>query len=170
MDDKYLEFERSFIPRFDLNGHNARGIMRETMYHKPKDISLQEANALLVTFAFTRHPFNRLVSAYDDKLKDNKRNLDDLGMISFRNVDPRKTNDYPSPKEFVTYLLQQVEIKGPFAFNAHWRPQFSLCPYCSIDFDYVGDINDMNYHVDFLSDILGFKVYLEHNFTLTISA
>ena len=191
LDKKYIEFERSFITNNypnnpnNPNGHNARGLMRETMYHKPSYISLQEVNAMLVTFAFTRHPFNRLVSAYNDKIKHMKWNVPhelrvgidkdiivmrNYIMESVRNVDPKKTNDYPSPKEFVTYLLQQVEIKGPFILNWHWRPQFASCPFCAIDFDYVGEIKDMNAHVDFLSDILGFKVYLKHNFTLTISA
>ena len=106
------------------------------MIHKPKYITLQHANKMLVTFAFTKHPFNRLVSSYNDKMKHKKWylrqhivGLDD-DIKEYRNVNPKKTNDYPTPKEFVRYLIEEAKIKGPLIFNRHWRPQYGLCPSC----------------------------------------
>ena len=99
-DKKYLGFEFSM----NIKDDEIRPFLRDTMYHKPKDITLQHANKMLVTFAFTRHPFNRLVSSYNDKIKHHKWNLRQhiigLGqdikdlrshiMREYRNVDPKK--------------------------------------------------------------------------------
>ena len=159
-----------------LKDDEIRPFLRDTIYHKPKDISLKHANNMLVTFAFTRHPYSRLVSSYNDKMKHQNWNLrkhpNGLGedirefrsaiMIKFRNLDPKKSNDYPSPKEFVTYLLEQAKQYGPLSFNRHWRPQYALCPFCSLNFDYIGTVEDMNTHVDYLADLLGFKVNIKH--------
>ena len=158
-----------------LKDDEIRPFIRDTLYHKPKDISLSHANDMLVTFAFIRHPFNRLVSAYNDKFKHAKWNKDTklkrivgLGedikqmrsiiMKKYRKIDPKQTDDYPSPKEFVAYILEQAENNGPLILNRHWRPQYALCPFCSMNFDYIGKIEHMNSHVNFLSDLLGFKV------------
>ena len=164
----YIEFERGL----SLKDDEIRPWLRDTLYHKPKDVSLKHANKMLLTFAFTRHPFSRLVSSYNDKMKHKKWNLkthvlgigEDIRllrsniMIKYRNVNPKKSNDYPTPKEFVTYLIEQVKLNGPLMFNRHWRPQYALCPFCSLDFDYLGTVEDMNKHVDYLSGLLGFKV------------
>ena len=153
-----------------------RPFLRDTLYHKPKDVTLKHANEMLVTFAFIRHPLNRLVSSYNDKFKHNKWNKDtklkrivglgeDIKMMRsdimrrYRNVDPKQTDEYPSPKEFVRYILEQVNLHGPLILNRHWRPQYALCPFCSMDFDYIGDIQEMNEHVEFLSDLLDLKVF-----------
>ena len=153
-----------------------RPFIRDTLYHKPKDITLKHANNMLVTFAFTRHPFTRLVSSYNDKIKHHKWNLNkhiiglgediralrDAIIKEYRNVDPKRNNDYPSPKEFVTYLLEKAKTKGPLMFNRHWRPQYALCPFCSLNFDYIGQVEHMNEEVDFLADLLGFKVVFRY--------
>merc|ERR1712080_91920 len=126
---------------------------------------------MLVTFAFTRHPFNRLVSSYNDKIKHHKWNLRQhiigLGqdikdlrsniMREYRKVDPKKNNDYPTPKEFIQYLLNEAKTNGPLTFNRHWRPQYGLCPFCALKFDYIGKVESLDKHVSFLSEHLGFK-------------
>ena len=158
-----------------LKDDEVRPWLRDTLFHKPKDVSLKHANNMLVTFAFTRHPFSRLVSSYNDKMKHRKWNLrkhlvglgqdiKDLRaaiMINYNpDFNPKKSNDFPSPKQFVTYLIHQVEIYGPLSLNRHWRPQYAICPFCGLNFDYIGTVEDMNTHVDYLADLLGFKVII----------
>ena len=84
----------------------------------------------------------------------------------YRNIDPKKSNEYPSPKEFVSYLLEQAKLTGPLKFNRHWRPQYALCPFCSLEFDYIGSVENMNKDVDYLSVLLGFKVGLQHSIVI----
>ena len=163
-----------------LKDDEIRPFVRDTMYHKPKDISLKHANSMLVTFAFRRHPFSRLVSSYNDKMKHKKWHLkqhviglgEDIKVLrsdilkEYRNIDPKKSNEYPSPKEFVSYLLEQAKLTGPLKFNRHWRPQYALCPFCSLEFDYIGSVENMNKDVDYLSGLLGFKVGLQHSIVI----
>ena len=150
--------------------------MRETLFSKPKTITSKHANDILVTFAFTRHPFSRLVSAYNDKMKGHVWHprqtpsryaeefieIRDAIMIKYHNLDPKTSNDNPSPKTFVMYLVDQAKQYGPLYLNRHWRPQYALCPFCSLNFDYIGDVRDMNEHVNYLSELLGFKVMFKN--------
>ena len=76
-------------------------------------------------------------------------------------LNKKRNNDYPSPKAFATYLLDTAKQYGPLSFDVHWRPQYALCPFCSLDFDYIGDIEDMNNHVNYLAELLAFKVIFE---------
>ena len=159
-----------------LKDDEIRPFLRDTLFHKPKEISFKHANKMLMTFAFTRHPFTRLVSTYNDKMKHRKWNLkrhviglgEDIKdlrsaiMIKSRNIDPKKNDDYPTPKEFVNYLLEEAKSRGPLIFNRHWRPQYALCPFCGFDFDYIGEVKNMNKHVTFISELLGFKVNLNY--------
>lgn len=135
-----------------------RGKLRNKVYHKDKDFSFREANDMLVTFAFTRHPFTRLASSYHNRIKYKgmRRNI---RRETFKNpgFSEQRSNEYPSPKEFAVYLLDLAKQFGPLSFDVHWRPQYALCPFCSLDFDYIGDVDDMDKHVDYLADLLGFK-------------
>ena len=151
LNDSYLETLRGLM--WDLG--ERRPFIQNTLYKKPESISLKEANEMLLTFAFTRHPFSRLVSAYNDKIKHgylkNK-------FTKFRSSASNKAEDYPTPKQFVKYLLWKVDHGGVSKFDLNWKPQSLVCPPCQLAFDYVGDIDDMNHHVAFLSELLGFKV------------
>ena len=146
--------------------------LRNKYYYKPANISLPEANDMLVTFAFTRHPFRRLASSYYNKIKyyamlhnyENYARIRELCnkiMGKYPGLNKKRNNDYPSPKAFATYLLDTAKQYGPLSFNVHWRLQYALCPFCSLNFDYIGDIEDMNNHVDYLAELLGFKVIFE---------
>ena len=43
-------------------------LCQESIFFSGKANSVEEASKMLVTTAFTRHPFHRLVSAYRDKI------------------------------------------------------------------------------------------------------
>ena len=120
-----------------------RAYIKENIYNKPKEISLKESNAQLYTFAFMRDPFKRLVSAYYYLSK--KRKFKEKLL---------------TPKIFVKYLLEEVRKHGPLFLNSHLRPQYAACPFCSLNFDYIGELEDMDIHVTYLAEHLGFPVIL----------
>ena len=156
-----------------------RLFLMQTTYNKPRDISLNQANNMLVTFAFTRHPFSRLVSSYYNKvarvtpewaktgpvrnlrreltIHEERRRM----MIKYRHLSPKNSNDYPTPKMFVTYLLDEAKKCGSLSFNRHWRPQYTLCPFCKLKFDYIAKIEYMDTHMDYLANLFRFPVILK---------
>ena len=79
-------------------------------------------------------------------------------MFKYRKLIPKNIKDYPTPKTFVTYLLDEVKQRGPLSLDPHFRPQYVSCPFCSMNFDYIGEIEDMDIHVEYLSDLLGLPV------------
>ena len=142
-----------------------RCFIKKTVYYRPKDVSLKESNESLYTFAFTRHPFSRLVSAYhycNEALNEVKDEI----FSTYRKIHPRDGNDIPTPKMFVNYLLDKTKQHGPLVLNSHFRPQYAACPFCSLNFDYIGEIADMDTHVKYLAERFGFPVILENNITL----
>ena len=114
---------------------------------------------MLYTFAFTRHPFRRLVSGYHSKANTTK--IRDEIMSKNGQLHPRNSNGYPTPKMLVNYLLDESKQHGQICLNAHFRPQYATCPFCVLNFDYIGEIEDMDTHVNYLSERFGFPVILE---------
>ena len=141
-------------------------------YNKPMDMSLKQANGMLVTFAFTRHPFSRLVSAYYSKValvigeslgpvvNEEKSSM----MIKYGHLSPNNTKNYPTPIMFVTYLLMEANKNGncgSLTFNVHWRPQYALCPFCRLEFDLLLKIESMESNMRYLAELLQFPVIIE---------
>ena len=110
--------------------------MANSIYVKPNGISMQMANKMLVTFAFTRHPFKRLVSAYNDKFKHRMSH---------------------QPTKFAKLVIKEI-LSNRIKPNNHYRPQYLACPYCQLDFDLVGNLEDMKNHTAFIARHLGLKV------------
>ena len=136
----------------------------ESMYNKPEGISLETANKVLVTFAFTRHPFERLVSAYFEMQKQRsllkkqcnfEEGMPDKPMQFAKFVinvllEDLKTDDYMSryTRTKTCYFLNPV----------HFIPQSVTCPYCQLKFDLVGKLEDMKSDTAFLAQHLGLEV------------
>ena len=98
-----------------------------------------------------RHPFERIMSAYVDKLEDYDRDLRYRGgyyyamygadiVNTYRNKykqsdpgNPLFDRKEPSFVEFVNYLLDTPVER----YDEHWRPQYILCPPCHFNFDVI---------------------------------
>ena len=122
-------------------GGSYRDFIAETIFHKPDGISLQRANKLLVTFAFSRHPFERLVSAYYNHFQGR----------------------YPNISVFARYAIKMIldRLKVGRRPNDHLIPQYATCPYCQLDFDLVGKLENMEEDTAFLARHLNLTVKSE---------
>ncbi|XP_042227741.1 carbohydrate sulfotransferase 11-like [Homarus americanus] len=89
--------------------------------------------ATFTKFIIVRHPFERLLSAYRNKVEGPKRTR--YQGSPFRYVKKYRSNatqtDITWP-EFVTYL-----INGGYVRNNHWRPYGTRCHLCAIDYDII---------------------------------
>ena len=94
-------------------------------------------------FFFVREPFERLLSAYENKfvhrqwpwrllLKYERKVLD-----NFKRVDPN-SDDEVTFKKFLYY----VSGTG-FNRDRHWRTYDTLCHPCDIQYDFIGHFDDM---------------------------
>ena len=124
----FFEMSNMTVPEDNLL-HAANHIFR------PEDsVSLQDlfANAR-VSFAFVRHPFERLVSAYRDKFE--LASMDDwFFKIYTADIFSLPDSAYltgeglqrPSFPQFVSYLLDTPVLD----YNDHWLPYWLHCQFC----------------------------------------
>ena len=108
-----------------------------------------------LSFSVVRHPFERLVSAYQNKFVDHPKSSygrylnSHYGGISFSN--------------FVQMILDQSEKKcqqlNNCSLNNHWKPFISRCHYCDVrysiiaraetireDQKYIGHMANVTFH------------------------
>lgn len=113
--------------------------------HYPK----QSSNRVMqdtYRFMVVRHPFERILSAYRDKLEDLSRDMEARDGYYYtvygkhivaeyrekRGNDTLKTRE-PTWREFVTYLLDTPVTK----FDEHWMPIWMLCSPCIVRYDVI---------------------------------
>jgi len=112
--------------------------------HYPK----QESNRVMAdTFRFmvVRHPFERLLSAYRDKLEDLSRDLEARDGYYYSTYGKYIVEAYregsnntglgrePTWREFITYILNTPLTK----FDEHWTPIWMLCSPCIVRYDVI---------------------------------
>ncbi len=76
----------------------------------------------MTSFAFVRHPYVRLVSAFEDKFLKKS-----LGFESYR----QKVR-----KSFSRFIDLVINEK----FNRHWSPFHLICDFCDVDFKVIGKL------------------------------
>ncbi|NXL93605.1 CHST9 sulfotransferase, partial [Alectura lathami] len=85
---------------------------------------------------FTRHPLERLVSAYRDKLLHSEPYYsttvaNEIKAMFRKN---RNSSEKVSFQEFVSFII----AKPPNSLDIHWKPMFLLCDACNIHYDILG--------------------------------
>lgn len=85
---------------------------------------------------FTRHPLERLVSAYRDKLLHSEPYYsitvaNEIRAMFRKNKD---SSEKVSFQEFVNFIT----AKPPQDLDIHWKPMFLLCDPCNIHYDILG--------------------------------
>ncbi|KAJ9591778.1 hypothetical protein L9F63_001714 [Diploptera punctata] len=109
-----------------------------------------------------RHPFERIVSAYRDRIEDNSKYTSQAWMYVpriFRVTRPmlRKhlifNSTYhprllivPTFQEFITWLIKVP----PITYDVHWNRYFDHCHPCNIKYDAVVQIDHFDQHEELL--------------------
>lgn len=125
--------------------------------------SLTEINNILQTFTkflFVRHPFERLLSAYRNKLEQHHQSSkyfqSRFGRHIVKHYRQNASNesltrgDDVTFKEFATYLIGQEGV-----LNEHWRPIYDLCHPCSINYDIIGKYETLDQDSEFILTQVG---------------
>lgn len=114
-------------------------------YGRPTVAVIKKAQLDSITFIIVRHPFERLASAYNDKIVHAwpKSFHDKLGRKIIKkyrkapegihNLPP--TEMYPLFEEFVMYLVDEYKAKR--TLDMHWTPYTGFCTPCKFNFDVI---------------------------------
>ena len=125
-----------------------------TPFIKSLKLFLKKNN--IFTFSFVRHPFERLVSAYKDKVLEDKMPLIDPNGHDYKTW-YRKGHSFPA---FVNLVLNEYRKdkechksynRPCLGINMHWKSFNSRCLYCDIPYDMIGlDMNSFSDDVKFI--------------------
>ena len=81
--------------------------------------------------------------------------------LRYRKVNPKKAPNMdtrPTPKEFIQYILDSSKNKGPHKLDNHIKPIWTSCPFCSMEFDIIGHLEEFDVDSAFISDKMNLKV------------
>lgn len=112
-------------------------------------------------FIFVRHPFERLLSAYRNKLEQHydssKYFQARFGKYIIKNFRKNPTNvslakgDDVTFSEFVNYIVSS----DPNRYNEHWQRMTDLCHPCLIKYDFIGKYENIIQDSNFLLKSFG---------------
>ncbi|KAJ3648625.1 hypothetical protein Zmor_020417 [Zophobas morio] len=133
-----------YSPKFLKKSKVVPLVLARQKYPRPTLQILRKAFNNSVSFLITRHPFERLLSAYKDKLlfalpHTYHRKLGSEIISKYRpkvkNQKGFKPEKWPTFPEFVLYLLDSV--KQNQNLDMHWTPITEFCTPCMFDFDII---------------------------------
>ena len=140
--------------------HDLEAKYLKTLNHySPEEISLRLKTYF--KFAFVRHPFDRLLSAYRNKFNNTlndffpkiygtkiirmyRPSADNVSLTTGRNV---------TFEEFARYAIDTPT----YAQNEHWQPYDKLCAFCTIGYDFIGKYETINKDAKFVLNQIGAK-------------
>ena len=82
-----------------------------------------------------------------------QKDFNSLGIViffSFRYRGNYYDESDPTPEEFIQYILDSAEEKGPHVLDNHIKPLWASCPFCAVDFDVVGHLEDFDKDSNFI--------------------
>jgi len=154
------------VPEYEIpedNGMGLHAFLREKYPLLSKNLNKQFMPVSL-KFLVVRHPFERVISAYMDKMEDYARDLKYRGgyyyamygadiVAKYRKKYQEKfpknslfIRKEPSFVEFVEFLIE-TPVNN---YDEHWKPQFILCPPCHFKFDVVVKMETFDRDTDFI--------------------
>lgn len=143
---------------------NASSIPAEVVHNKsafPKlsDYTVDEAKYFVTNFTkylFVRHPFERLLSAFRNKLEEPSRGSKyfqtRIGRDIIKHYRVNATNhslEYGNDVTFEEFAMYLIDHYVP-AFNEHWKPISELCYPCLIKYDFIGKYETLQSDAEFL--------------------
>ncbi|XP_071530372.1 carbohydrate sulfotransferase 11-like [Panulirus ornatus] len=146
------------------NRHDIHLRSQQNMLIQPKFEDVwQDMLASYRKFLFVRHPFERVVSAYRDKIqfvKDmedseipqsiRKKISQNLGASASRAA-AEEVVGFP---EFVKFIVEQDD-EDIIPWDSHWRSVHQLCNPCGIEYDFIGKFENLPDDADYVLRWLG---------------
>jgi chondroitin 4-sulfotransferase 11 len=133
------------------------------MFMKLVNYSSSDVRNILKTytkFIFVRHPFERLLSAYRNKLEQHYESSKYFqrryGRYIVKQYRPNASQealikgDDVSFKEFSSFLTDKNAV-----FNEHWKPINDLCQPCLIKYDIIGKYETLQQDAEFVLRHIG---------------
>ena len=104
----------------------------EDTYPRPSLVKLREvlSNDAYLSFIIVRDPFERLLSAYCDKIENVRDNFYDKVRCEMNEETCR-----PSFGEFVDFITGESILGN--SLDEHWTPYFSFCSPCIVSYDVI---------------------------------
>lgn len=142
------------IPRLKVHEKNE---MRKLAVVEPTAF-VKEGVGNYTKFIFVRHPFERLVSAYESKFGSTV--IDDRYQRGVGTNIIRKYRQNPTAislekgddvtfVEFVNFIIDKWKLPKE-RMDAHWLSAIELCFPCSIEYDFIGKVETLEQDVSFL--------------------
>lgn len=125
--------------------------MARRRFPRPQFHELYESLPNSLSFLFVRDPFERILSAYRDKLEGARNSFyKPLGRRIARRFRSSPVHFAgPTFKEFIKYLIVQ-HSQNLRPLDEHWAPIYKFCTPCSIPFRIIGKVETFNRDSEFI--------------------
>ncbi|XP_059477556.1 carbohydrate sulfotransferase 11-like isoform X2 [Neocloeon triangulifer] len=109
---------------------------------------VEEALTTMLKLLIVRHPFERLLSAYRDKLENKNVGLEHGVQHFYTSYGKKIVQKYrngtsdrlePTFREFVAYLIKEDAIR----FDDHWIPYYLFCTPCLVRYDVIAHVETL---------------------------
>ena len=157
--------------------HNPHFI--NTPFVKPYQLSEQQFTDIMkdqnfLKFTFIRNPYDRILSAYLDKIvggelrgnflktKSDSENKNKVGKLKTNILNVLGFSEKVSFEQFVE-VITQIEDKRK---NIHWKPMSFILDYPHTKFDFIGKIENFDQDFKTLQDLLNIDLtnyYIKHD-------
>ncbi|KAJ8925890.1 hypothetical protein NQ315_009742 [Exocentrus adspersus] len=132
-----------YSPRFLKKSKKVPMTLARQRYPRPSLQALKKAFNSSISFLIARHPLERLLSAYRDKLQyalphTYHRKLGNEIIVKYRYKNKKKNASvqrWPTFPEFVEYLVDSVQNGD--RLDMHWTPIVEFCTPCMFNFKVI---------------------------------
>ncbi|XP_068246404.1 carbohydrate sulfotransferase 10-like isoform X3 [Palaemon carinicauda] len=134
------------------------------LYPPPED--LEERQRLLDTsmrMLIVRHPLERLLSAYRDKmLRDNQfQKVSNLVKTGYSDPSAKEDDAHPTFLQFLKYIKDIMKkfwnSEGKSRVNPHWQPVWWTCGPCQIKYDAIAHMETLMVDQEYIIRKAGLK-------------
>ncbi|XP_041782841.1 carbohydrate sulfotransferase 8-like [Anopheles merus] len=118
--------------------HNDNLFLARKFYPIENRVTLMQSMAHSFSFIIVRHPFERLISAFEDRLVSMKNAYySRVSLAIYRRYHPTGSGKITF-RDFVQYIIDDVEYRNStMGLDIHWSPVNNLCTPCLARYDYI---------------------------------